>query len=83
MKTAKEFNEKWADKIEPKFRGLEINNEKVVEYLDKEFEEEVKTNSHFKFAQVKSKWGSTRIYAESDNTYKWEEAIDKILKEEE
>lgn len=77
---AEEFNNKWKDYIEEVFGGSETDNEDVNSYLDSEFSKEIKVNPNFKFAQIKWKFGSIRIYAKSSKTSEWERHIDSNLR---
>jgi hypothetical protein len=79
--TTKEFNEKWAQYLEPKFYGLDIGLPEVITYLDKEFEEEVKENPNFTYSQIKIKFGFSRVYAETSKALEWEKHINSILRE--
>jgi len=77
--TVDEFNDKWSNNLEEGYYGLAINHPKVIKYLDKEFEEEVKTNPNFTFSQIKTKWGYVNVYTDSPNRSKWENEITKLL----
>jgi len=77
--TSDEFNEKWNGYLEDGFYGMAIEHPKVIDYLDKEFEKEVKENPSFNYAQIKMKFGSSRVYANSDNTQIWEAEVDKLV----
>jgi hypothetical protein len=78
-----EFNEKYKNYIEGRHRGLDLNNQKVIDYLDKEFTEEIKENPDFTYAQIKQKFFTSRVYADSDKIHIWEKEIDRIFKEDE
>ena len=78
--TSAEFNEKWSDYLVSGHYGLNIDHEGVIEYLDQEFTNEVVINPSFNYAQIKVKFGSSRVYASTDNASKWERKIDRILK---
>lgn len=78
--TSDEFNEKWNKYLEDGFYGMAIEHPQVIEYLDKEFEEEIKTNPSFNYAQIKMKFGSSRVYANSDKTLIWEKEVNKLVK---
>lgn len=78
--TAGEFNEKYSKYLEPGHYGMDIHYSEVIDYLDREFERETKINPEFCYSQIKIKWGESRIYADSDNTTKWEREVDKMLK---
>ncbi len=82
MKTPEEFNEKWKSHLEEGHYGMAINNEKVIEYMDKEFAEEEKINPDFTYSQIKLKFNSPRVYVESSNVLLWEREINKILNNE-
>jgi hypothetical protein len=79
--TAKEFNEKYFKYLETNHYGLAINNIEVVKFLDKKFEEYIKTPG-FYYSQIKLKFGLTKIYcilSISEIQY-LENTIDEILK---
>ena len=73
------FNEKWKNYLEDGFYGLSIEHPQVINYLDKEFEQEIKANPSFNYAQIKMKFGRSRVYANSSKTSIWEDEIDKLL----
>lgn len=77
--TSIEFNEKWKIHISEAASGLQINDDKVIKYLDEEFLNELISNHFFKFSQIKIKFGTTRIYSNSYKNHEWEQAIDRIL----
>jgi hypothetical protein len=79
--TSAEFNKKYSNYLEPRFYGLDIDNPMVVQYLDSEFEKEIKQNHTFQYSQIKLKFGRTVIYCskESDGVREWEEKINEIL----
>ena len=79
--TSDEFNDKWGDYLEDMFYGMGISHEKVIEYLDSEFTKEIKTNTSFNYAQIKMKFGSSRVYANSEKATKWENKINELIKE--
>lgn len=75
-----EFDKKWEKYLEEGFYGLAIDNEKIIDYIDSEFDKEIKINPNFKFYQIKIKFGTSRVYADSDKTTEWENKINEILK---
>lgn len=77
--TCDEFNEKWNKYLEDGFYGMAIEHPQVIEYLDKEFEKEVKINTSFNYAQIKVKFGSSRVYANSDKTSVWEDEVNRLV----
>lgn len=77
--TPVEFNKKWEKYLEPRFYGLDIYNEKVIEYLDSEFEKEIKVNPDFQYSQIKLKFDNAIVYANTTKNFEWERMIDKIL----
>lgn len=79
--TINDFNNKWKANLRERAVVLEIENAKVVDYLDQEFLKEIITNPHFEFTQIKIKVGTTRIYSNSDKQTEWELAIDKMLQQ--
>jgi len=78
--TLTEFNEKWKEYLEDGFYGLTIHDEDVIKYIDNEFEKEIKVNPSFIYSQIKLKFGTSRVYANSDKIFEWENEINKILK---
>lgn len=76
----KEFNEKWNIYLEDGFYGMTIDHPKVIEYLDKEFAKEAETNPSFNYAQIKMKFGRSRVFANSDKISLWEAEINKLVK---
>ena len=77
--TVDEFNDKWKDYLEPRFYGLAIADERVIKYLDEEFQKEIEVNPQFTYSQIKLKFGLSRVYAESEKATEWEDEIDNIL----
>tara|TARA_R110000796_G_scaffold238217_3_gene358511 strand:+ start:347 stop:601 length:255 start_codon:yes stop_codon:yes gene_type:complete len=78
-----EFNKKWKTRIEHRFSGLEIDNSKVIEYLDKEFTKHIKHQTNFEFSQIKTKFSSVCVYANAsfEQCRQWGLDIEKILNE--
>ena len=77
--TTEEFNKKYSAYLEERFYGLDIDHPEVIEYLDKEFEKEVEKNPEFQFSQIKMKFGSSRVYTNSDKSSEWESEIVRIF----
>jgi hypothetical protein len=77
--TSDEFNKKWEKYLEVGFYVLSIDHPEVINYIDNQFSKEIETNPSFKYSQIKMKFNSVRVYADSDNTSIWEDEIDKIL----
>lgn len=77
--TCYEFDEKWKDYLEEGHYGLDIDSAAVIEYLDSEFEKEIKVNKDFSFSQLKLKFGMPRIYANSNKTFEWEKKVGNLL----
>ena len=78
--TLEQFNAKYKNFLEDRFYGLAINNQKVIDYLDAEFEMEI-TNGDFQYSQIKTKFDSVRCYTNSDKNSKWESHIQELLKD--
>ena len=78
--TTEEFNKKYSAYLEERFYGLAISHPEVVEYLDKEFENEIERNPEFQYSQIKMKFGSSRVYSTSDKSSAWEDEIDRIFR---
>lgn len=80
--TCDEFNEKYKDYLEKGFYGLDIRDERVVEYLDKQFEGFVKVKG-FVYYQIKLKFGSCRFYCSGISSTKIgrvEEVVNYIIR---
>lgn len=78
--TSQEFNQKWKNYLETGFYGMAIEDLEVIKYLDSEFSKEVLVNPNFSYSQIKIKFGSSRVYAESDKTHIWEKEINRLIK---
>lgn len=76
-----EFNEKYAEYLEPRFYGLSINSPEVIKYLDELFENELIKIKDFKYYQIKLKWGNSCVYTTLpyDRNAEIQDEIDKIL----
>ena len=78
--TIDEFNEKYKNYLEVGHYGLAINDKEVIEFLDREFEREIKYNPYFSYSQIKLKYGMARVYLSNSNKdAEWEEQIDRII----
>ena len=77
--TTEEFNKKYSAYLEERFYGLDIDHPEVIEYLDNEFEKEIEKNPEFQFSQIKMKFGSSRVYTNSDKSSEWESEIVRIF----
>lgn len=77
-----EFNEKWKSHLEKGHYGLDIENENVINYLDKKFKLLLKDFPNFEYSQIKLKFGQARVYMEpfEINTREMEQEINNILK---
>jgi hypothetical protein len=60
--TAREFNQKWAQFLEPGHYGLAIDSPSVCEYLDKVFEGLTKIPG-FEYYQIKTKFEYSSFYS--------------------
>lgn len=58
-----QFNEKYKDYIEEGYQGLCFDIPKCTEYLNKIFENVIKTNPNFKFKQIKVKFNWYCFYS--------------------
>lgn len=74
-----EFNKKYDKYLEDGFYGMAIEHPQVIEYLDKEFEKEIKSNPSFNYAQIKMKFGTSRVYANSEKTSIWEKEVNRLV----
>jgi hypothetical protein len=77
--TSDEFNKKWNKYLEDGFYGMAIEHPQVIEYLDKEFTKEIEINPSFNYAQIKMKFGTSRVYTNSEKTSIWEEEVNKLV----
>jgi len=81
--TRLEFNTKYANNLATGFYGLAINNEDVVNYLDRRFQEFIKLPD-FKYYQIKMKYGFSSVYCDGlteEEIYQLELGIQDILDE--
>ena len=79
--TIQEFNNKYKEYLALNHYGLDIHEEKVIEYLDKEFKKIITEHPTFVYYQIKLKWGEARVYTNmSDLTDILEDGINKIIK---
>lgn len=77
----RDFNIKYKDYLEKGFYGLAINNEKVIEFLHKEFQEFIK-DPDFRYRQIKMKFNFCRFYSNIEDQEKIsyiERTIEKII----
>ena len=77
--TSNDFNKKWNKYLKNGFYGMAIEHPKVIEYLDKEFTKEIEVNPSFNYAQIKMKFGTSRVYANSEKTSIWEKEVDELV----
>tara|TARA_R100000951_G_C2638716_1_gene180169 strand:- start:1678 stop:1920 length:243 start_codon:yes stop_codon:yes gene_type:complete len=75
-----EFNKKYNDYLEVGFYGNVLQEENIINYLDKEFEKAIEEHPNFKYQQIKWKWDEIRVYTNiEDLDIKWSEHINKKL----
>ena len=60
--TTEDFNKKYSEYLETGHYGLAIDNEDVINYLDKVFEDKLINIPNFKYSQIKTKFGYTQFY---------------------
>ena len=79
-----DFNNRWERFLENGNYGLDINNEKVIKFLD-DFFYLAQHEPGFKYSQIKLKWGQPRFYSTLPFSIERmvENEIARILKEEE
>lgn len=87
LETPKQFNNKWSNRLERGFdkKGMMINNEEIINLVDRHFTKFEKLYPDFSFSQIKIKFGSARVYIENVNVRdinKLEERINEILDKE-
>ena len=81
--TTNEFNEKYKDYLEDRFDGMEIGHAGIIEICDEYFQNWIHVPG-FQYAQIKTKFGSSRVYCKPYkyiNTSGLEREINIILKE--
>ncbi len=78
--TSKEFNDKYIKYLESGFDGMEIEHSGIIELCDEHFKDWIKI-PEFKYYQIKTKFGTSRVYCDEVNTFELEAKIDKILKD--
>jgi 5-bromo-4-chloroindolyl phosphate hydrolysis protein len=90
MRTTTEFNEKYKDYLEEGHYGIDINEPSVITYVDQIFNDLTQIPG-FKYQQIKTKFGLTRVYTNLDELMPFagrilnqelEEKINFILKVE-
>lgn len=90
MRTTTEFNEKYKDYLEEGSYGIDINEPSVIIYVDQIFNDLTQIPG-FKYQQIKTKFGLTRVYTNLDELMPFvgriinqelEQKIDFILKVE-
>lgn len=77
------FDERWQEHLETGHYGLAIDDDEVIEYLDKKFELLKKDYPNFTYAQIKTKFSFCTVYMQNvpkDVIHGIEERIDNILK---
>ncbi len=82
LKNSNDFNKKYKDYLEEGHYGLALNDPKIIEYLDKEFEELIKLPG-FSYSQIKEKFYTSRFYVEgvsSDKINEIEQHLNTLLK---
>jgi hypothetical protein len=72
-----EFNEKYADYLEDNHYGLDIQDEKFIEWLDNKFQHFINIPD-FTYSQIKIKFGQGRFYCEGLTRENIKEVEDKI-----
>ena len=84
IKTKDEFNTKYKEYLTPRFYGLDIMDERVVNYLDRIFQDLIKI-PNFQYRQIKNKFGDIRFYSTLESealTRTIERQIKSILENE-
>jgi hypothetical protein len=78
--TAHQFNEKYKEYLEEGHYGLDVHNEKFINWLDEKFQEFIK-KPDFSYSQIKAKFGYGRFYCEGltrEEEFEVEEKISKL-----
>jgi hypothetical protein len=71
------FNHKYRKFIHG--QGLSLNNQSVIDYLDNEFTNELKSNPEFYIGEIKIKLGTVRVLTNSSKHEGWEKEVTKLL----
>ena len=62
-----EFNNKWESHLSEGHYGMDIGDQKVADYLNREFTALEIFVPDFKYQQIKMKFGQSRVYLSSNN----------------
>jgi len=77
VKSLADFNLKFSNII--KGSGIQIDNQEILDYLENEFDIEIKDNPDFFIWDIKLKLGTVRIVTNSDKQTEWESNANHIL----
>lgn len=76
-----EFNNKYEKYLEDGHYGMAIDDDEIINYMDKQFELMTTLDPMFTYSQIKLKFGMARVYTNnSDASDLWEKNIDDMLK---
>lgn len=75
---ADQFNVKYKDYLEGKHYGCDLDDERIIDYLDKEFQELIKIPG-FQYSQIKQKFSTFRFYCDKVPNEKVDEITSKML----
>lgn len=77
--TTSEFNITYADFLEKGHYGLDLYDQRMIDYLDKEFEELIKL-PNFSYSQIKKKFNSFRFYCNGVPSNKIQEIEEELYR---
>ena len=77
--TSDEFNEKYAQYLGESHYGMAFDNEEIIALCDEYFQNWI-DRPGFKYYQIKSKFGLSRVYCDKVDTTLLENKINKIMK---
>jgi len=80
--TIEEFNSKYVGYLTNGYKGLTIDNQRIIDYLDIEILNQTLNQSNFEYQEISIKNGfaNVKTYAPPQQNKIWENNINKLLK---